>query len=157
MFKQILIDCAKQEWDASVNESGKGRFYRHIMPELKAAKYLYYNLPFKLKISLSRFRCSAHNLMVETGRHNNIPYEHRLCPICNTQIVEDEYHFVMICPLYSDLRKQYITQLNNSTPTYQLCYQLFNSDEATVLKLSKFIYFAIKIRSDNIKRLNEQV
>ena len=127
------------------------------MPELKAAKYLYYNLPFKLKISLSRFRCSAHNLMVETGRHNNIPYEHRLCPICNTQIVEDEYHFVMICPLYSDLRKQYITQLNNSTPSYQLCYQLFNSDEATVLKLSKFIYFAIKIRSDNIKRLNEQV
>ena len=37
----------------------------------------------------------------------NIVQTNRLCPICHTDI-EDEFHFILNCPMYNDLRKLYI-------------------------------------------------
>ena len=39
-------------------------------------------------------------LKVEVGRHNNIDYNQRLCILCDKREVEDEFHFVMKCPVY---------------------------------------------------------
>ena len=41
--------------------------------------------------ALSRLRCSNHSLHIESGRVNNVE-------------IEDEYHFVLMCPFYIDLR-----------------------------------------------------
>jgi hypothetical protein len=46
------------------------------------------------------FRCSVHNLLIETGRHYGLNREERICPYCET--VEDEFHLMLICPLYND-------------------------------------------------------
>ena len=54
----------------------------------------------KYKIDLCRFRISAHSLIIETGRHQNIPSENRLCTNC--RIVENEYHF-FLCVLNSEI------------------------------------------------------
>ena len=45
-------------------------------------------------------------LAVETGRYSRpqIPLNERLCKFCNTNSVENEIHFLMLCPLYSDIR-----------------------------------------------------
>ena len=41
---------------------------------------------------------------IETGRYgvNRVPVEERLCEACNS--VEDEFHVLMKCPLYMDVR-----------------------------------------------------
>ena len=59
---------------------------------------------------LSQFRCVSHNLAIETGRHGpvNVERSRRLCKYCNLQDIEDEYHFLLICPLYRELRSRYI-------------------------------------------------
>ena len=44
-FKQRLIDCCKQDWSAVIMESGKTRHYRYIMPVLKVANYINFNIP----------------------------------------------------------------------------------------------------------------
>ena len=80
-------------------ESGKTRHYRYIMPVLKVANYINFNIPLKCRIALSKLRCSVHKLNVETGRHSDIAYKQRLCILCNMREIEDELHFVMKCPV----------------------------------------------------------
>ena len=52
---------------------------------------------------------SSHRLFIETGRWRkpvSVPVHDINCIACNT--LEDEYHFVLECTHYSDLRKQLI-------------------------------------------------
>ena len=35
----------------------------------------------------------------------NLKLEERICQLCDLNCVEDEFHFLCICPVYSDLRK----------------------------------------------------
>ena len=98
-FKQRLIDCCKKNWCTAIAESGKARNYRFIMPALQVANYINYDIPLKFRISLSKLKCSVHNLNVKTGRHSGIPYEQRLCILCNKHEIEDELHFVTSCPV----------------------------------------------------------
>ena len=35
----------------------------------------------------------------------NVERNERLCLMCNLYIIEDEIHFILICPLYNDLRE----------------------------------------------------
>jgi hypothetical protein len=44
----------------------------------------------------------------ETGRHRNIARSERKSTFCNLNGMEDEYHFVKFCHIYSDLRILYI-------------------------------------------------
>ena len=57
---------------------------------------------------IARLRLRAHNLNVESERSN--PRSSRLCSCCamvvdGRRIVEDEMHFMLECPLYSEDRK----------------------------------------------------
>ena len=72
--KQRLIDCSKQDWSTVNAGSGKTRHYRFIIPELQVANYINYYIPLEFRISLSKLRCSVHNLNVETGRHRGVIY-----------------------------------------------------------------------------------
>ena len=40
----------------------------------------------------------------------HIPVEERLCESC--QVVKDEFHVMMVCPLFNDISSQFILQLN---------------------------------------------
>ena len=57
----------------------------------------------KHRIQLTRFRCSSHSLEIETARYNrnHIDRAERICKCCNMNMTEDEYHFLLICPLFS--------------------------------------------------------
>ena len=44
--------------------------------------------------------------MIEEGRQKGIPRELRICKSCDSGCVEDEYHFVIICPAFQYLRKR---------------------------------------------------
>ena len=52
--------------------------------------------------------------MVETGswsKPRSLPYDERFCNLCQRQnYLEDEYYLVLICPVYIELRKQFINK-----------------------------------------------
>ena len=56
------------------------------------------------RIALTRFRLSNHDLMIEKGRHQNLIIFDRICPFCPGNI-ENEFHFLIKCPIYENLRK----------------------------------------------------
>ena len=104
------------------------------MPALQVAYCINYDIPLKFRISLSKLKCSVHNLNVETGRHNGIADEQRLCILCDKLEIEDEFHFVMSCPVYQQLRNVFLPNIDIESTTTDSFYSLFNVSEQEVLK-----------------------
>ena len=149
IFKQRIKDVFTQEWHSRLENSTRARCYL-TFANFQYQKYLNVLNIVKYRKSLSRLRLSSHRLEVEVGRWakpNKIPYENRKCQICN--ILEDEFHFLLECPLYSDLRKLYINKYYWRRPNMPKFIELLTSEHAKTLKnLSVFVDKAFKIRKE---------
>ena len=45
------------------------------------------------------------------------PSDHKDDVSCNTNTTEDEFHFVLMCPFYEDIRSKYIKQYYRLRPS----------------------------------------
>jgi hypothetical protein len=64
----------------------------------------------QLRRSLARFRCANHKLQIELGRQVKpvkAPVQQRYCKLCNLGAVEDEDHFLLVCPAYQNVRERF--------------------------------------------------
>ena len=88
-------------------------------------------------------------LRINTGRWVGLPKKERICKFCNLHMIEDEYHFVFICPLYTDLRMKYIPTIN--IYSMQTLYQLLSTKNIQLLvNVCKFVKYAIMVRKDSM-------
>ena len=98
------------------------------------------------RMCLSRFRCSAHPLRVESDRYLpeaiKPPRHLRTCLICSSDSVEDEHHFIFICPLYSGLRFEYADLFSTDSPTLDQFLSQENQD-----RVARFVYACFDLRS----------
>ena len=100
-----------------------------------------------LRSELAAFRLSAHNLEIERGRHFDVSRQNRKCRLCSMGMVESEYmyHFLLVCPLYTDLRRSFLTR--SSWPSVAKFINIMSSNSPRfILKLARFI------NSSNIAR-----
>lgn len=149
-IRQRLFDQCNQSIISSINESHKLNFYRRYKKECRTEQYLDSIYESKYRISLSRYRLSSHNLSIETGRYNGVPKEERLCNFCNMRKIEDEFHFLLVCPLYTELRRKYFKNYFCNWPTLNKFDQLMlSSSKKTLGNLGKFIYFAFRKRNSS--------
>ena len=98
-FRDRILDIYEQNWNASLQNSPRARFFRSVVNEHQLYNQLHM-LDKKIhRIALARFMAKSHHLGVETGRWTRpiIPYEQRLCKNC--QKLDDEYHFLLECIL----------------------------------------------------------
>ena len=82
----------------------------------------------KFQQNLTRLRVSSHRLEVECGRWarpERTPFDDRKCKLCHK--LEDEYHIVLECPLYTDLRKQTISKFYWGRPNMPKFIELCKS------------------------------
>ena len=59
-------------------------------------------------VALSRLRCSAHHLIIEEGRYKGergggVERSKRFYSLCTMNVVEDAYHFRLVCPMCREL------------------------------------------------------
>ncbi len=102
----------------------------------------------KFRIALARFRCSSHDLLIEKGRYNNTNREEGICRYCDKNVIEDEYHFLLVCPAYDTLRKQYIKDFYFVHPSTDKFSLLLNcSNEITIQNVAQFIHKAMFLRN----------
>ena len=112
LARQSLKDLAQQKIDSYIDNSNKCILYKHVLKNDRLVQpYLNQGIPAKYKKYISKFRLSAHSLNVETGRYDSTIRENRLCTKCNLADIEDEYHFILKCPYYTDIRNLYIKHL----------------------------------------------
>ena len=72
---------------------------------------------------LAKLRISSHCLRIETGRYcrDRIDRQNRICTLCSREL-EDEYHVIIKCPLYQDIRTQYIKKCYYIKPSMAIFY-----------------------------------
>jgi hypothetical protein len=148
IIKLRIKDVYLQKWYAEINNSRKLVSYALFKHDFELEKYLLIHLEGKYRISLTKFRISAHNLRIETGRYENTPLENRLCTFCNMRQIENEYHFLLVCPNYRELRTKYFKPYFCHWPNINKFEMLMSSkSNKTVINVAKFIYFASKKRN----------
>ena len=147
-IRQRIIDVYQQSWYAEINNSNRLQSYSIFKHNFELEKYLTSNIEQKYKVALTRFRTSSHSLQIETGRYENLPREQRICQMCNMKKIEDEFHFLLVCPYYRDLRQKYFKPYFCHWPTLKKFETILSLQNVNALNgLAKFIYFANKKRN----------
>ena len=98
--------------------------------------------------SLARFGCSTHKLAIEEGRYRNQERNNRICEQCNLHMIENEFHFLLICPSYTELRNTHIPRYYRTWPTLTKFKLLIDTNsEMKIRNLATFLYHAFKKRN----------
>ena len=140
-----------QDWHSRLEESTRARFYNTVA-HFGYQSYLDSINIEKFRISLSKLRLSSHRLEVEVGRWvkpRAIALNNRKCKLCG--VLEDEFHFVLECTLYIELRKTYISKYFWRRPNMYKFIELLQTDSKIKTKrLSMYIEKAFRIRRVNM-------
>ena len=149
-FKTIqnrIFDVFKQTWYTKINNSQRLLSYCRFKHDFVLENYLDNICIKKFRFALSRFRISSHSLKIESGRYENVAREDRKCKNCNLNAIESEFHFLLVCPLYREIRKQYFKPYFCRWPTLRKFDTLMcTENKKTTLNVAKFIYYATQIR-----------
>ena len=112
--------------------------------------------PLKTPAWEAMLPCVTHKLMMETGRYNQTFRNDRFfCPICNSSIIKDEFHFLFHCPKYSIPREKFYNQIQqnfvdfNQLSYTELIIKLMNSQNFSVNShLLKFVSLCNDLRTN---------
>ena len=138
------------------NNKKKLRTYKLFKTQFNEEKYLNTIKNKDWKICLTKFRVSAHNLLIETGRHHNIKAEDRICKHCNLNEIEDEKHFLIECPLYTLLRQKLMQEVNKTYANInllnaleQFCWIMSCETNEIMYSLAEYIFKAMELRKSH--------
>ena len=142
LINQRLLDIAKQEFDAVLSVSSKCYFYQYIVTNGCLQEYLCKPIPELNNKCITKIRLSSHKLAIEQGRYNKANRNRRTCKLCINEI-EDEMHFILSCPSYVNLRKQFIKSYYWKKPSVYNMLQLLSV--STVLPIPKNYVILVNI------------
>ena len=147
-IRQRIVDTYQQSWYSEINNSSRLVSYCVFKHNFKLEKYLTLNIDQKYKLAFTRFRTSSHSLFIENGRYENKPREQRICQLCNMNKIENEFHFLLVCPKYRELRQKYFKPYFCHWPTWKKIETILSMKTVNAINcLAKFIYFASKKRN----------
>ena len=113
-------------------------------------------LPVNLRKFITRLRISAHSLRIQSGRYarNRIQRNERYYQSCSKRDIEDEYHFMLICPCYSDIRKLYIKRYYCIHPSMFTFISLMQSNNRNeICKYAIYYKKAMAIRTSILNNI----
>jgi hypothetical protein len=109
--KKVKSKFKEKMWcDKELEEKRKLRYYKDVInPNLEDQNYLSVLPSVKKKISIAKIRTNSHELHSETGHWSipKMPWDERVCHLCDTKKVEDENHFLLDCPAYTHIRSHF--------------------------------------------------
>ena len=157
-MKQRLIDISDQNWHDDISTKSKLELYCKHKTILDFELYLSLDIYWKHRVALSRFRCGNHKLAIERDRYLNFDRSDRLCQYCKNRgvnVIENEVHFLLVCPMLENLRKTYLTNCINSRTEIDTFIPLLSSKKPEYIKnLAAFLYHAFKQHRE-INMINE--
>ena len=102
------------------------------------------------RVALTRLPTSNHRLAIESGRWHKphvLPLIERKCS--SREDLEDEYHFLLVCPMYTELRMEYLPEYYHQRPNMLKYVELMSSKKSNIItKLANYTYKAFKIRNE---------
>ena len=159
MFKERLKDTFVSGWRQNIRNCNKLKTYSKFKSDFVLEKYLSLLQNKSFVANITKMRISSHCLEIEKGRHNNVPATHRCCHTC-TSVVEDELHFLLTCPTYTEERQTLMTAINNNTritlpkTTSDIFTFLMSCPDAISPHIGKYICNALVKRNNIISGTN---
>ena len=156
LFKQRLIDNYSQEWNTEIEKSLVLQLYKTCKTTLSYENYLDM-IPKNYRFFITRMRMSAHELRIQTGRYgqNRLPRNERYCLCCNNNDIEDEYHFILICPCFLDFRKKFIKKYFYKRPSMMKFIELIcNNKKNVILNMAKYIKESLNLRKTIVNSIS---
>lgn len=151
LIRQRVFDMYKQSWYSAINNSNRLEMYSRYKHDFDMEQYLDFIKDKKFKIAFTKFRLSSHDLAIESGRYENLNRNERICKYCNGNFIETEYHFLLVCTHYRELRQQYMKPYYGHWPTLNKFDELMSKrSKKNVLNIAKFIYFASVKRKNSL-------
>jgi len=155
-FKQRAIDMYKQEWYSMIHNQSKLSLYCTYKSMLEPERYIMC-LPKPYVTAMARYRASCHKLEVELGRHQGVLLEKRLCRLCekrNVVCIEDEYHFLLLCPSYRSEREMHFPGNLIVNVCFQSFIAIMSSNEFDLMyNLALYLVKAMKKRKELLENL----
>ena len=97
--------------------------------------------------------------LYDQTRHND-----RFCPVCNSGIIEDEFHFLLHCPKYSIPREKFYNQIQhyfvdfNQLSSTELLIKLLNSQNFSLNShLLKFVSLCNDLRNNLLSNHTDDI
>ncbi len=125
MVSVSLKNCYERYWAKNIKDStGTSNKGGNKLRTYAIFKRIFHCEPYT-KLSdkesrrwLAKFRCSDHSLRIETGRRQGLKPEERICLMCDNMTVEDEFHFLISCPKYDQLRLKLFKYISEKVPNF---------------------------------------
>ena len=80
-------------WQHTMQNSTKLEFSNTFKNDYTQSSYLRLRNKLSDSTKLVKFRIGSHKLRTETGRYDQISRVNRICAICESDQIEDEFHF----------------------------------------------------------------
>ena len=154
-FNNNLFDRLKK-----CEQGKKLRTYKKFKNVTGFEKYLDILKNQKQRKLFTKFRLSSHDLEIERGRYGtkSLPVNERICKLCNEGKVEDEFHFLMQCPFYSEERASLLehthTNFENthSLNDYdQFIWLMSQENNSCLIKIAKYLQKAFSKREKELQ------
>ena len=141
-WKLNLNNChSNEKYYKNQSRSGKLATYKTLKKSFTLENYLSVISDKEKRTTFAKIRTSNHILEIEKGRHllKPLPAEQRICKMCNLNLVEDETHFIMVCPKFTTERQMFLDNVQQFIPSFktfsikQQFIYLFTSKEADII------------------------
>ena len=80
-----------------IANSSKLILYSHVKEDFREEKYIHEVKYYKYRSAITKFRILAHTFPVESGRWDTTVSEKRTCPLCFSNDIGDEKHYIFHC------------------------------------------------------------
>ena len=111
-----LIDNYVTKWKSTIEKTPKLRTYIMFKDIFEPETYIIKCMSRRRRSLMSQFRTGILPLEIETGRYVPIfdktlkknrkrTANERICKLCRLNDIENEYHFLCVCPVYNSRRK----------------------------------------------------
>ena len=155
-FQKRVTDCYIQnQFYNYLDDENNKCFFTKIKQKHEKERYLSLK-NFEIRQAISKLRLSSHKLAIVIGKWYKIEKENRICKSCDLNAIEDEFHFLIECPTYKDLRKSTFSSIRETEnidlsqgDINEKLKKLFSSGSLRSLHtLGKFIISAMKERKN---------
>ena len=147
LFERRIKDNFIQHCFADIEASTRCRTYKDIKSIHDIEPYLQRDIHISIRSAFTKLRLSSHRFMVERGRWMNpkVQYIDRKCTLCNDNDIQDEYHIVLKCAYYNEVRRKYIKPYYHRHPSMYKFQELMNrSNKRDAFRLMIFIKIVMK-------------
>jgi hypothetical protein len=131
---------------SAISNLSRGEHYQYMADRFGLQYYLSKSQSEIYTKIITRFRLSSHNLSIESGRYKNELRSNRIYTLC-----KDEFHFILKCRKYQEIRHLCIKKYYFGRPSVFKLIQLSSVHNVKELRnLGIFLFLAEKIRKDNL-------